>query len=106
MDPLIARRHVATRLRQISLAGRPEAGRHAGRRTVIPSRHTQVVVETWRREYNEERPKNARRADARRVRAAIDGDDEDGESNRRTLSDPLLKAGDVTPSRIDANTSP
>ena len=32
-------------------------GRHTGRRAVILYPDTQVVIETWRREYNEERPK-------------------------------------------------
>jgi len=35
----------------------PEGGRHAGRRAVILYPDTQVVIEAWRREHNEERPK-------------------------------------------------
>src|SRR5690606_27149432 len=34
-----------------------------------------------------------RRADARRLRTAVDGDDEDGESNRRTLNESATEGG-------------
>ena len=56
--------------------------------------HAQVVIETWRREYNEERPKKGLggltpAAYARQLTAT----DEDGESNRRTLNESATEGG-------------
>ena len=56
--------------------------------------HAQVVIETWRREYNEERPKKGLggltpAAYAQQLTAT----DEDGESNRRTLNGSATEGG-------------
>jgi transposase InsO family protein len=54
--------------------------------------HAQTLIEAWRREYNEERPKGKiGRADARSIREAADRETE--YCHRRALSRLLLKTG-------------
>src|SRR5213595_301481 len=56
--------------------------------------HAQVVIESWRREYNEERPKKGLGGlTPAALRPAVDDTHEDGESNRRTLKRSATESG-------------
>jgi putative transposase len=56
--------------------------------------HAQVVIETWRREYNDERPKKGLGGlTPRCICFAVDGRQEDSESNRRILNGSATESG-------------
>ena len=62
--------------------------------------HAQAIIETWRREYNDERPKKGLGGLTPAAYAqAVDGTDEDGESNRRTLNGSATQSGGTSQRR-------